>query len=258
MFNLSTWFSLFVAVYVIFNRYASPIPYITLSEFILLLFWGMFIISHPKKIHIEWCLVPFCIYLLGYVIVPFTGFIPYVSDMTDLVGTAARLLFIYVSITILGKNLFNIEKGIKFIHWVAIILAVYACLQILAAKFGIYLTTYLPFLPVVGGENIDTVIQNRTVLYGLAFRASSLLTEPAHLCTYLAAALGLELFSSSRKNRFMWALFFSSVSLLTLSSTGLVVTLLIWGLFFLQNPKVSIKKFSGGVLVASVGILLSC
>ena len=254
MFNFSTWFTGLVIIYPVLNSYASPVAQVTLSEFLMFVCWGLFVVAHPKKIRVEWCLVPFCIYLFAYIIVPFTGAIFSSYSIVDWVGTAARLLFLYVSVSVLGKNLFNLEKGIKFIRWVAIGLAVYACIQMLMAKFGVFLSTSLP-LPVMIDDDIDTIIANRSLIEGYAFRASSLFREPAHLSTYLIAALGVELCAHANKRRYGWALLFSLVTVLTLSSTGILVTGFIWGLYLFCLRQVSIKQFSVGAIIGSLILL---
>ncbi len=254
--KLSTYFTFFVAIYVILDRYASPIPKVTLSETFLCLFWGLFFIFRPKRIKIEMSLLSFCVYLLGYIIMPFTGLITTPLDMVDAVGTPARLLFLYFSIAVLGKNLFDIEKGIQYIRWIAIVLAGYACLQIIAARFGVYLTTYIPFLPIMSSYSIDEEILTKAG-YGLVFRPCSLLTEPAALCIYLLCALTLELFSSSHKYQYVNACLFSAVCMLSRSSTGIMITILIWGLFFIKHPPISIKQFSIGFIVSTIGSVLA-
>ena len=254
--RISTFFTFFVSIYVILDRYASPIPKVTLSETILLLFWVMFFLSKPRKISLEPFLILFCIYLMGYVVMPFTGFINVPSDMVDAVGTPARLIFLYFSIAVLGKNLFDISKGIKYIRWVAIVLSGYACLQIIAARFGIYLTTYIPFLPIMSDINIDEELLQKAG-YGLTFRPCSLLTEPAALCIYLLCALGLELFSSKHKYQYFNACLFSIVCVLSRSSTGIMITFLVWGLFFIKHPPISAKKFPIGFVMAIIGSILA-
>lgn len=222
-------FSILVAVYPIFIRYASLIPYITLAETGLLAFWVFHMFKAHGRIKIYAATTLLCAFLLIDVVMALVG--NSAIDPVDSAGTALRLIFLYASIAILSQEYFDFEIGYKAFRIVGFILSVYAIIQTVAAFTGRYLSTYLPFLPIMGTQNIDNDILYRAS-YGIQFRPCSLLNEPSDLAVYLILVIFLLLFYRRGKRETAIAIFHTLVCFISRSSTGIILCLLIWCLYF--------------------------
>lgn len=84
----------------------------------------------------------------------------YDKDTTvQIIGTSIRLIYIYLTLNILGINYFDVEYGKKIILVVSVVLSIYAFVQYVFAMRGVILSTYIPGLPIMTGtrelENIE-------------------------------------------------------------------------------------------------------
>lgn len=244
-------FSIIIILYPILNRYASVIPMLTLSETLIFLF--LIYSFFKKRIHPVKIFIPFVIYL-GFLVVYYIISGSNNEENQDNIGTILRLIFLYVSITFLGKGFINGKFAIKWLNIIAILMVCYVILQSIAAKFGIYLTTYIPGLPIMA-EDRDLYILEQQQKYGSTYRAYGLLNEPAALSCYLFLPLAINLFSKINiPDRIRKALFISLGCLICMSSTGILMCGLAWGSFIFFNPSKNTKKYKKYAIAA---ILLS-
>lgn len=261
--NLKKCFSLLIVFYPILNRYKSPFPIITLSEFLMVIFWIISLMERIRKrtgylIAVE--LLPFCIYLVLQGIFAAARYEKIIAE--NAVGTTVRLLFLYGSLLFLSRTYFRLKYGVRYIKVTATILAIYGILQTIFARIGIYLTTYIPFLPVYADKtaNSDVLILERAT-YGIVYRCFSFLNEPAHLCTYLLLALGLELFlkDNDRQHKLRLILYISCC-FISMSSTGIIVVIITLIIFFFSKKGFTKEKIASflltGILFAFIGSVL--
>ncbi|MBD5632816.1 MAG: hypothetical protein HDP34_06250 [Clostridia bacterium] len=233
-------YSLLIVVYPILNRYASFLPMLTLSETFLLFFLIYVVIK--KKIHFQTVYLPFVLYLIFLVF-------HYISQNTngeaasDNIGTMLRLIYLYSSIILVGRGFLDGQKAVKWLNIAAILMVCYCILQTLAAKFGIYLTTYIPGLPIMA-EDRDEFILMQQQKYGLTYRAYGLLNEPSLLCVYLILPLAINLFSNLNiKSRIKKAAFISLGCFICMSSTGIIVCSAVWMMYIFINKSREAKRY---------------
>lgn len=245
-------FCIFIALYPILNRYQAPVPFLTLAESLFLLFFlSNAVLRFRKTVTLKTELLPFCLYLFCYVFFVFafeSG-----EAANDTIGTGLRLLYIYVMLSVLVNQNFDIEYGCICIRKTAIFLSGYAILQFICYYAGILLTSYIPLLPVMG-ENMDVTRYRQYMTYGISFRPCSLLNEPAHLATYLLLSLALVLFSEKKSRNWVWeAVLLTVTCFLSKSSTGIMVSIVVWFYFWIQTKNMSLRKLSKRLFIGIIG-----
>lgn len=230
-------FTLLVILYPILNRYASFLPLLTLSETLLLMF--LIFVMVYKKIRIAKATVPFVLYLLGLF---FYYLFSSNFQFDDNLGTMSRLIFLYVAITLLGRGFIDGDRAIKWLNIIAGLMVCYCILQWMAAKVGIYLTTYIPGLPIMAEDRDEYILSQRQ--YDITFRPYGLLNEPAALCCYLVLPLIINLFSHRKiEYRLKKAIFISLGCFISMSSTGILMCGAAWFIFIFNNKTDELKKY---------------
>lgn len=238
-------FCVLVVIFPLMNRYQSPVSgQITLSEFFLILFLIIaFLFGNVarRRLLISACVVS-C-YLFLHLFVDFSFLSD--SELQDSVGTGLRLLLLYVSLALLVQDFFDRKFATRLLMRAAVLVALYGIVQVVASFFGMTLSTYIPFLPIMGDVNLDTEVAAK-MDEGFRFRCQSILNEPAALCCYLTLPLILAMFSKdvhtkNRNPQYALIVLFSAVCLISASSTGIIVVCILWILFaVLQRDKKSI------------------
>lgn len=239
--SLVNAFCILVTVYPIFNRYQAPFVHqLTLSELVLIVFCLLAILfTRFSEKRFALPLLFFLAYLLFHVALDcarLTG-----SELFDSVGTSLRVVFLYVAIAIFSKDFFDRDFATRFLFFVAFAVAAYGLLQAIMSHLGVSLTTYIPFLTIMGDTNMDVEIANK-IGYGLRYRCQSILNEPAALCCYLILPLILCLFPNGQERdggnpRYGLAAFFTLVCFVSASSTGIIVACVVWIVFALHGKQ---------------------
>lgn len=246
-------FSLFIVLYPILNRYKTSIPILTLSEVILLIFWSIRLLQVNRKIKIVSSVLPFTVYLLIRAVMSYCEIDNY--EIVDTVGSTLRVFYLYASFVILVPSFFNTNKATKYLRIVSWIIGIYAILQIVLAQIGIFLSSYLPFLSPYDGGELDIVNSEKYFYYGIQFRPTSFLNEPAALSVYLILPMIISLFKSRVKTRsdIFSVILYSVVCVISLSSTGIMMVTLIWIIYLFYY----VKSNKIGAIVLSVAFLSS-
>lgn len=243
--NLKKYFSLIVVLFPILNIYASPIPKVTLSEFLLFLFFVVAICIYNTRLKVTMVFLLFCVYIFIDTFIVLT-IVPD-SLIGDSVGTLARLLFLYAMLFLFSKQFFDFGFGVKALHIVSSIISIYALIQTFFALFDIYLINYIPFLPDMGegaGNTYAEILAKAA--YGLQFRPCSILREPSAVGCYLSLSLSILLFTNKKPRIFLFlSLLYSLVMFITMSSTAIIMLCILWVCYFwkysIKNRK-SIQK----------------
>lgn len=220
-------YTCFVGLYPILNRYASPLPMLSLSEFVILPFLVLGISRYRERPgRAPVAMLIFMLYLLFHMVRDFISVdLPYLSDS---IGTTFRLLFIYTALIFASKSLFIPSYAERVYPVMGTVVALYGFLQIVVAQVNIVLPSYIPGLPIMGSFDVDQAVEQRLEL-GFRFRCQSLLNEPAALATYLTASIIMCLFPHRySRERYGIAGIMSTVVFLSQSSTGIIMMGLLW------------------------------
>lgn len=222
------------------QMYASPIPILTLPEFILILLLVFIILF--VKIKFEYnkldLFLPFLFFLL--ILVIYYSVFYFVTKeylYFDSAGTFIHLAFVYIVCYLFASDFFDKKFAIKFIKYSSLFFCIYGAAQIFCAKvFNFYLFNNFPFLPSmdgIGHTTYESMVQS--VKDGYTFRPCSLFREPAHYAAYVSLALLLT-FLQKKKKIFDWVLIgiFTISIALSLSTTGIASLALIYILYFIK------------------------
>jgi hypothetical protein len=236
--KLIYFFSLLIVLYPILNRYRAPIiPFLTLSEFLLIPYYFLYFKNSNNKKSL------FLILLSIYILINAFLSISSSPNIVDLIGTSFRLIFLYFSTSIFSFKFFDIKLAKSFLNTVSLVLSFYAITQFIFSFFNIYLTTYLPFLEIIGDINIDNQIIDQA-FYGIQFRSRSFLNEPAHLATYLILPIFLNIFKDNKVKPTFSFLIMILALLASLSMTGIILLIILFTLaIFIRFKKIQIIAF---------------
>lgn len=244
--QLDSWVTFLVVIYPLIFGYRSIFPLITFGEVLALITMLYIIVLSKGRIINEKAMICTIVVVVARVSLSFVENV----SIADSFGTGMRLAMLYCFILVL-KPYFNMKKGKKYIEVVGIIVAIYAFAQIIAAKFGIYLTASLPFLNSI--RDVDGEVLQKA-MYGIAFRPTSILGEPSELGGYLALPLALNLFDDNRdKGWLKKSVFFSIAIVLTMSSTGIFLFLLEWAIFVFKSKNIKNKNLLVIALIVGGG-----
>mgnify|MGYP004526973817 CR=1 FL=1 len=223
-------FTVLVVVYPIFNRYQSVVPFLTISELVFLLLFVVAIVRFRVfTMRVNWMALAFAVYLL-FDIVLHAGMLSN-SVWAQGAGTAGRVALLYLLLAFMGRNFMDFDFGFRVLIGVSVLVGVYGLIQTAASHVGIALTTYIPGLPIMGTDNLDAAVRAK-MDYGLTFRMQSILNEPAALCCYLILPITMLLNGEGEvEHGNAIAVFLSAVCVLSLSSTGIIAVLVLWGFY---------------------------
>ncbi|MDE6696849.1 MAG: hypothetical protein K2K25_08210, partial [Muribaculaceae bacterium] len=242
-----------IVIYPILNRYASFLPMLTLSE-TLLLFFILFVVF-KRKIRPQMVFIPFISYLM-FLVFYYLGQNTSGEDTKDNIGTILRVIYLYTSLTIVGKGFIDTDKAIKWLNIAAILMVCYCLFQTLAAKAGIFLTTYIPGLPIMA-EDRDEFILLQQQKYGVTYRAYGLLNEPAALSIYLLLPLVIDLFSDRHiKSKLKKAAFISIGCFVCMSSTGIIMCSAAWIIFIFFNKSKEAQRYKTTAIILLITIII--
>lgn len=231
--NKAHIYTFVVIIFPILNRYCSFIPRVSIAEILILFAMIMILCIDRFKLNIQQDIFIICSYLLfSIIITTLEGRIN-----ADVLWSTLRLVYLYGIIALFGKRYFDGEYAKGLLVKVCLLIGVYGIIQTLFSVFNIFLPTYFHCFQLLTGIDTDSVVLEKAG-YGMRFRAQAVFNEPAQMCTYLL--LGLAIILSNRKletKLLISALVISSACILSISSTGIIVTLLIWSIYYVSNLK---------------------
>lgn len=247
-------FTVFVVVYPIFNRYQSVVPFLTISELVFLLLFIVAIVRFGVfTMRVNWMAFAFAVYLL-FDIVLHAGMLSS-SVWAQGAGTAGRVALLYLLLAFMGRNFMDFDFGFRVLIGVSVLVGVYGLIQTAASHVGVVLTTYIPGLPIMGTDDLDAAVRAK-MNYGLTFRMQSILNEPAALCCYLILPITMLLNGEGEvEHGNAIAVFLSAVCVLSLSSTGIIVVLVLWGFYVgrrFMERNIDVRVLLLGLMMAIV------
>lgn len=158
------------------------------------------------------------------------------GDGLGAITSVARIAFYSVIIVVFVPRLFEVEYGIRIIKGITVISSLVVYLQTLLYMFlGRVTLLILPVLPLANGETYSKMYNTLVAHSGrYYFRASAFFSEPAHFAQY--ALIGILLFLYTRngeqnvsdRKSFWLAVLCSGATVLSTSSIGIILTVVIW------------------------------
>lgn len=259
---LEKWYSIMLPLFPLLILYGfSAIPFLSFSDYLLLLFIFVEIISSKFKIVFEKSFVPLVFYLLFQpmllLLVPPKNF-----DFVDSAGTAWKLALYIFGISLLQKNL---QKDIllKSTRFVGTASTIYGFFQFfLGTYLHISLSPYFPLLPILRTGLKEQ--QDGWISYGWTVRPRAWFSEPSTFAIFLLWTLVIELFvvekEGRNKNLCFIYVFGIVISRSSTGIIGLIILLVAWTLlcpeeFLYKIPK---KVLEGGICLLPVCLIFLC
>jgi hypothetical protein len=220
------------------------IPELTIGDFVL--FFILIFLSVKILFLNDFRISRFCLILL---IVTSCHLIFYVALFQDLnsecLYKTGHYLFPLFIFTFFTKNFFDYEFALSAYKKVAVISALFLILQFILAIFtGFYLSGAIPFLE--ANYSFEAEYHGRE-LYVQRFR--SFFSEPSVMAMYLCVYLSLSIYNEKNKLRnFIPEIIITIAVLLSKSSSGVGMLIIIWGIWFFSYykklPNALKKRFS--------------
>jgi hypothetical protein len=230
-------FTFLVITMPIVNSYASPLPSIGLSEFLILIFMPILLINLFKsqqkiKIHGYWLYFYYCVLISLLILLGYPSF-----SAIDVGERLLRDAFYTCIIFILAQNFFNIDYGYKLYRFLTIIACVFLLLQFIAFYlFNYTLPWIIPGLELnYSNIDTDTYVQSYTSLYSTYYRPTSFFLEPSYFSQFVTPFLILLLFQSNKKVDYKLAIFISIAMLLSTSANAYIFLVVVWISWFIYR-----------------------
>ena len=220
-------FSALIVLFPLFVFYKSPIPKVSIVEFITFIFVILALVFDFKKYKIAGSIVPFFLVIIIHLIS--TCWLSESYMLMDSLFTGLRLLFLYFLLMFFTLEYFDYKVALRILVVTALLVSIYGIVQFICGLNKVYLYNYIPILPRIMNAGMDTYEEYvASAQAGYAYRICSIFREPAHFATYLLVPATLLLF---KKETTVWSLIFGFlfivVSFMTLSSLGIIVSALL-------------------------------
>ncbi len=122
---------------------------------------------------------------------------------------------------------FNVKLGYKIFKFFTIFASLFVYIQVITMKFfNYYLFGYIPFLPLVIKDHVQTLSNRFYVLENLN-RPYSIFEEPSHFALYVTLFIALALFSNIKKEKNITIVFIIVAVFLSVSYTGILLILIL-------------------------------
>lgn len=257
--SLKQLYTFFIIFYPFLNIYKSPIKFINLSSFIILILIVFLIISKNFKSKIYKNDYVVFLFLLALFLFFLTILSILIFQRVNILSVVGRyfFLFFYIFLLRLTYDFFDVDLGIKVIRKLSVIACFTLIFQILFFYFfGILLKVYVPFLKLNPGLKGALELLYSNIKNVNKFRPYTLLGEPSHFAYYISISLAVLLFLdkniTSKKFKFVLGLY--SVSLiLSTSGTGIYLLVIII-IFYISNNfnKKNLKLLLNSIIIFSL------
>ena len=253
--NKTNWVSVVIACLPIFASYASGIPGFSLADIILVAISIYSLINLQLKDKNRYsCNI--ILLLLGMILIfLFSCLTMLIQNGAGIYDVIIRMIryFFYIFFTLYtAKKFCDIAYLIRAIKLIAVLATFYIYIQfVFYSVFDIILVGYIKGLPLyVAYDSVDYKEIYNTFFY----RPTSFFLEPAHYARYAIIGLTLFLFVSKTitKREIISSLLISLGILISTSSQGYVLLVLIWSMFFIKKCRESKTSISYVTIIAAI------
>jgi len=239
-------FTITISLYPILRIYKSIIPFLDLAEFIMIFVLLLLLLRQNRKLLSKNKGYNLFVFLFIASILTFTTILLHEYSLFSMISRFSRTIF-YFMLIIISINIIDWKLLKKFVIFLSILSA-----SLLLVQVTLYYTTgyvfkpYIPFLDLTI-ELIPTLVSRGT------FRPASLFTEPAHFSYFMIYGL-LFLLNNLQltKRNIMLSIVFTISIFLSNSTTGIMISMVIWIFMVLSN-----LKRSGRITSKHVSIIVT-
>ena len=250
--KLNKVFTLLMISFPILSLYATPIPRISVADLILIIIYPILIIQLLKKNNSINKTISFSVFIFVlYIIVQFliTILVSNKMETYEVILNTLRYSFYLITLALFSKTFFQIQFAKIVLKKITIFTSIYLIIQFsLFSLFGYYLRGSIPNLRL----QVDTLTEIYSrYIQGYYIRAHSIFAEPSHFAIYVLPYLMISLKGEKSKlAEYMPAIIISIAVLIAQSSTGIIMSILIWFMWYLE------RFFSKGISKKKIVFLL--
>ncbi|OME27968.1 hypothetical protein [Paenibacillus odorifer] len=234
-------FTFVILLLPIINVYSSPINLMPFGDFILIIVILLFFLNPRKKYlgNDGHTYKPFIKYLI-FIIIHFSIYAFFKGEnyiYASIINTFHYVFYLLILIVLI-KKFFNPIIGYRLFKNISVFSTVYIIIQEILLKLtGVYLTGHIPGIKLLNPE-IMKFNETASYITSFAVRPRSIFPEPAHYAQYVLVFLALNL-SEKKDGRkeYLIPLFLSFGILISKSSTGIILCLLLWMYHLIVNIK---------------------
>lgn len=199
--------------------YSIGVPFLTLSQTLLLFLFVLCMVKSKMKLPIYFR--SFIFYSIAISIISF--FTPWVvieESIHDILSLVLFFFFLFCAIRFVNYEIFR-----KIYLYLGIASVLFFFFQFFMLQIGIPIIGILPFLPLSIGEGNSEYIAHQM----MSDRASGFFLEPAHYATFMSNILLMLIFNTnSRKKDILLAILVTLSILICKSATGYVLLVAAW------------------------------
>lgn len=233
--------------------YSIPGLFGTFSDYIMILFFGVILLEYlyqgkTKLGKIEFIGLMFVVYI-------FLNFIVTVNFSNEVLKELIYMLrssIYYCIAVVFAREYFDINVAYKAYKYISIFATSWLILQYVSMNF---FHIYIPGTIERFVARTDLLNQRDYLNYVQFYRPCSIFGEPAHFATFVAGFLGINVCLDCKKGgRTFLNLFLTFGVMLSGSTTGIAICLLIWGYYAWE--KIKDRKVTLKILFLIVGAVL--
>lgn len=242
------------AAFPILDIYATPLPGISIGEFLLIVAFTLLSITKPERTYrIPSDFSPIFLYaaygisVTLFVILTQSWAIPSVM----LYDAGSKILFFIIFL--LGINYIKWEPFSKYLLKIANFAAGFLLLQVILSTIGVHISGIVPWLPLSNETDVADFISKQLD----SDRSSSLFAEPAHFCEYMVLPLVIALIGNNQSKR--KAILYASSILLSRSANGFAILgicilgFMLWRMLSIRKP---LTKTIYVIFISLAGIVI--
>ena len=230
--------SIFVVLLPLLSIYKSPIKFLDLGSFIMIILSGLigsvgFYQEKNNRSIVKvgmWSI--YIAYIIGITCISFFFRTQYVaSPQQYMVRMAKNLFYIIFTLYICWKGYFDLEYATKYYECIVLLATITVYIQYLS-----YLLFCYDFVGYSARWAYTEEYKYRALNLATGmFRPTSIFYEPAHYFEYVSIILVLYIFYSKNKKSLINAAFITLGVVLSTSGQGVIFTAMLWGIWLIKK-----------------------
>lgn len=232
--------AVFIVLLPLLSLYKSPLAFLDLGSLLMLVLFPVLYCVTRKRTSYKmpadlrlWTV--YLVYMAAVTVLSYVFAEAYTSAIFYTMRMTKNIIYIVFTLYVARKQVFNVQLAKRLYHAVTWIATAYIFVQYALFRLFHYgLAGYIPAL--IQAESYQSRIE--TIATGVYFRPTSLFYEPSHYAAYVLMGMILYLFYSDNTGRnVIRAAVITLGIFVSTSGQGIVLALMIWGLWLLKQFK---------------------
>ncbi len=256
---LDKYWAICIVTIPIISMYTLGISTITVSEWIMLVGAGAFLLYSKGKVWVDDNIKPFLWFII--VVFAFTMLSQSIQMGFESIVIIRNIrLIMYVVFILVAYNIVETTTLLKVLRVISVVAAVYVLLQFVFYKvLGIYLPSHILPLPTSREENIEVITDMYNRYY---FRAYGFFAEPSNVGKFLLPGLAYSLYGWGKdynKIDYKMTSLIVAAIICSTSMQGIICMVILLAYRFITALKgryLSKRSLFGGILLSAIMVIL--